>query len=68
MNLLKTNPMLLLPLILLELALLAGALTDIIRRDRSTVKGGKKWPWVLAICIINILGPIIYLTLGRKED
>lgn len=56
----------LVPLILLELGLLIFALIDVIRRQR--VKGNNKVIWILIIVLINVIGPIIYLAIGRKED
>jgi hypothetical protein len=54
----------LIPIILLELALLVIALVDLIRRERTK---GPKWAWALVIVLINIFGPIAYLLFGREE-
>lgn len=56
---------LLIPLIIIELALLIIALVDLIRRDQ--VKYFPKWVWALIILLLNFLGPIAYLILGREE-
>jgi hypothetical protein len=55
----------LIPLIILELGLLVFALVDLIRRKRVT--GNNKIVWILVIVLINLIGPIIYLAVGRKE-
>jgi len=57
---------LLVPLILVELGLIAFALYDLVRRER--VKGGNKWLWGVLIVFFSLIGPIIYLVLGREED
>ena len=57
---------LLVPLILVELGLLAFALYDLARRRR--VKGGNKWLWGVLIVFFSLIGPILYLVLGREED
>jgi hypothetical protein len=57
---------LLIPLIIIELALLIIALVDLIRRDQ--VKYFPKWVWALIILLLNFLGPIAYLILGREES
>lgn len=57
---------LLLPLILVELGLLVSALHDLVRRRR--VKGGNKWLWGAIILFVSLVGPILYLVLGREED
>ena len=58
--------LLLVPLILLELGLLIWALVDCLKRER--VKGGNKIVWILVIVLVNFIGPILYLLLGREED
>jgi phospholipase D-like protein len=54
----------LIPIIVLQLVLLAVALLDLVRRERTR---GPKWAWVLIIVFVNIIGPILYLVLGREE-
>jgi hypothetical protein len=56
---------LLIPVILIELALLVTALVDLIRRPQTR---GPKWVWVLVIVIFNFLGPISYFIFGRREE
>ena len=55
-----------LPLVLLELALLAFALWDL--THRTQVKGGNKWVWAIIIVFISLAGPLAYLFLGREEE
>ena len=55
----------LIPVFILELALLIIALVDIIKREHVT--GDNKVIWILVIVLINIIGPIVYLVFGRKE-
>jgi len=54
----------LIPLILLQLALMAFALVDLVRRQRTR---GPKWLWAIIIVLGEILGPVIYLLVGREE-
>lgn len=54
----------LIPIVLLELALMVFALVDL--RRRSNTKG-PKWFWVLVILFVNLIGPILYLLFGREE-
>ena len=58
--------LLLIPIVLIELGLLGFALYDLIKRKK--VRGGNKWVWALIIVIVEFIGPIIYLVLGRGED
>jgi hypothetical protein len=64
----STLLMALLPLVIIELGLVIFTLLDLSRRDPRTVRGGKKWPWVLIILLIGTIGPILYLVIGRSES
>lgn len=55
----------LIPVLLLELALVIFALRDLSRRERTN---GPKWLWVLIIVLIQIIGPIIYFVAGRRDE
>ena len=54
----------LIPIVLLQLGLMAFALVDLIRRERTK---GPKWVWALVIIFVNLIGPVIYLVIGREE-
>jgi len=56
----------LIPILVIQLALLVFALVDLVKRKR--VKGGNKILWGAIIILIDIIGPIIYLLFGREED
>lgn len=56
---------LLAPLLIIEIVLLVVALVDLIRREQ--VRYFPKWVWVVIILILNFIGPIAYLLLGREE-
>jgi hypothetical protein len=56
---------LIIPIILIELGLLITALVDLIRRPRTN---GPKWLWVIIIVLVNLIGPIVYFIVGRKEE
>jgi hypothetical protein len=57
---------LLIPLIVIQLALLVVALYDITRPGRR-VKGDNKVVWVVIIVFVQMLGPILYFLAGREE-
>jgi len=57
---------LLIPLILIQLALLVAALYDLTRPGRR-VKGDNKIVWVVIIVFVQMLGPILYFLAGREE-
>jgi hypothetical protein len=56
---------LLIPILIIDLGLIAVALWDLYKRER--VKGGNKWVWLAVILLISTFGPIIYLVVGREE-
>lgn len=58
---------LLIPLIVIQviLALISGI--DLIKRDKSLVRGGNKLIWAPIVLFLSIIGPVAYFTLGRKE-
>lgn len=57
---------LLIPLIVLQLVLMAAALYDLTRPDRR-VRGGSKVVWAFIIILGELFGPLIYFFLGREE-
>ena len=57
---------LLAPIIIIQLALMIGALFDL-EKDERRVRGGSKLVWALVIVFVGIIGPILYFTAGREE-
>ncbi|HEX4399799.1 MAG TPA: PLD nuclease N-terminal domain-containing protein [Galbitalea sp.] len=51
---------------LAELVLDVIALVDLYRRPITQVTLGNKWVWVVLIILINLIGSILYLAIGRK--
>jgi hypothetical protein len=58
--------LLVLPLALIELGLLVYALVDLLKPERRVI-GGSKLVWGLVIVLINGIGPLLYLIVGRRE-
>lgn len=52
------------PLFVVQLILLVVALLDL-RRVADT--RGPKWLWLVIILFVNIVGPIVYFIVGRKQ-
>jgi hypothetical protein len=57
--------MLVLPLIIIQFILMVVGIIDLIR-VRST--NGPKWLWAIIIILGNLIGPIIYFIVGRKNE
>ncbi len=62
----STLLLLLTPLIVIQLGLIIFALHDLIRPERK-VKGDSKLMWGIIICVVGMIGPILYLIVGREE-
>ncbi len=58
----------LLPVLLLQLGLMAFTLIDLIKRDESELRHLPKAAWAVIIIVVNFIGPVAYLLLGRDED
>jgi hypothetical protein len=52
--------------VVLEIGLDVVALVDLYRRPRQRVVGENKWIWLAIILLANLIGPVIYLAVGRK--
>ena len=52
------------PLIVLQVILMIAALVSCMRQEETN---GPKWMWVLIILFVNLLGPILYFVIGRKN-
>lgn len=55
-----------LPLFILQLILLVIAIRHLISNENISKEN--KIIWALVIIFVNIIGPIIYLVFGRKDD
>lgn len=55
------------PLIVIQVVLMVIALIDLVRRDKAGVRG-PKLAWVFIVILVNLLGPILYFTVGRKNE
>jgi len=57
---------LIIPLIVIQLAMMILAVVDLLRDDRA-VRGGSKAVWAVIIVFVNLVGPILYFIVGREE-
>jgi len=53
------------PIIIIQLILLIVSLVDLRRIEKAN---GPKWLWVLIILFVNIIGPILYFVIGRRNN
>jgi hypothetical protein len=53
------------PILVIHLILMITALVSCIREEKTN---GAKWLWILIILIINLIGPVLYFVVGRRND
>ena len=56
---------LIIPVMLVQFALIVIALWDLWKREATR---GPKWVWLLVILLVNFIGPIVYLVIGREDE
>ncbi|HOU16211.1 MAG TPA: PLD nuclease N-terminal domain-containing protein [Anaerolineae bacterium] len=56
---------LIIPIVLIDLGLKIAALFDILKKQPKL--RGPKWLWIVIAVGVNLIGPILYFTLGREE-
>ena len=54
------------PLAILQTLLMIIALIHVVRHPKY--KRGNMVIWLLVVILVNIIGPILYFTIGRGED
>lgn len=52
-------------LVAVQVAVEAAALVVLARTPADRVRFGKKWPWVLAILFVNLVGAVVFFAAGR---
>ena len=57
--------LLILPLIIIQFTLIVVAIIDLVRVKDTN---GPKWLWALIIILGNLIGPIIYFIVGRRNE
>lgn len=55
----------LIPIVIINLILIIVAIVDLIRIEKTN---GPKWLWAIIILFINLIGPILYFVVGRRND
>ena len=56
----------LIPVILIQLALMIAALIHVLRHPQY--RFGTKTMWILIVVLLQIIGPIFYFAFGRGEE
>lgn len=53
------------PILVIQIILLTTALVSLYKANATR---GPKWMWVLIIIFVNIIGPVLYFVMGRKDE
>ncbi|MEX1030163.1 MAG: PLD nuclease N-terminal domain-containing protein [Paenibacillaceae bacterium] len=53
------------PILVLQFILMIVALISCIREEATN---GPKWLWILVIVFVNLLGPVLYFVIGRRQN
>lgn len=53
------------PLIIIEYGLMIYAIVQLARNEVAYLP---KWGWALIIIFINIIGPVVFLIVGKKKE
>ncbi|ADU26900.1 PLDc N-terminal domain-containing protein [Ethanoligenens harbinense] len=56
----------LIPVAVIELALAVMALVHVLRHN--TYRFGNRIFWVIVVLVLEIIGPILYFTIGRGDE
>ncbi len=56
----------LIPIIVIELGLAITALIHVLRHPHYKI--GNKPMWIVIVCFLQIIGPIVYFALGRGDE
>ena len=52
-------------LVLVQIAIEIYALVQLLKTPDERLMFGKKWPWVLIILFVNLVGAVVFLAAGR---
>ncbi|MBN2847745.1 MAG: PLDc_N domain-containing protein [Coriobacteriia bacterium] len=55
-------------LAVVQIAVEIYALVTLFRTPDERLQFGKKWPWVLIILFVNLVGAIVFLVAGRRPE
>lgn len=53
------------PILVLQFLLMIIALISCIREEKTN---GPKWMWIPIILTIQLIGPVLYFVIGRRND
>lgn len=53
------------PIIIIQYGLMIFALVQLFRNEAAYLP---KWGWALIIIFINIIGPVVFLIVGKKKE
>ena len=67
LNTIKNVLPLLIPVVLIQWSLMVYALVKLFKAEAEP-KYMPRWAWALIIIFVNLIGSIVYLVIGRREE
>ena len=58
---------LLIPIAIIQLGLMIAALVDLLKR-KDRYSQNMFIVWLLVVILVNLIGPILYFVIGRREE
>lgn len=58
---------LIIPILLIQWSLMVFALVKLFKSEVEP-RFIPRWAWVLVIAFVNLIGPVLYLVIGRQEE
>jgi hypothetical protein len=58
---------LLIPVALVQFALMIAGIISVVRKEVPHNRGSEKILWLLLVILVNIIGPVIYFAVGSKR-
>lgn len=67
LNMIQNALPLLIPIVLIQWGLMVFALVKLFKAEAEP-KFMPRWAWALIIIFVNLIGSIVYLIIGRREE
>ena len=66
MEVIREHLPILIPIVVLEVGLMIYSLSHLLKHNKF--KFGNKAMWIAVVVLIQIIGPILYLTIGKDDE
>ncbi|MFC4388852.1 PLD nuclease N-terminal domain-containing protein [Gracilibacillus marinus] len=53
------------PILIIQFILMIVAIISLVKTEATN---GPKWLWAIIIVVVNIIGPVLYFIIGRRQE